>query len=249
MTVWPDAKLNLGLNVLRKRPDGYHDIETLFVHYPALKDRLDIEPAEKTEISIDRCSWDPEKDLTLKAYRLLKEDFDLPPVRITLCKGIPVGAGLGGGSSDAAWTLRALNGLFRLGLSSETLGSYASRLGSDCAFFIYDTPMLGTGRGEILAPYQLDLGAYEIRVEVPSGVAVSTAEAYGGVKLHCGEPLSEVLKAPVEQWKGRLRNSFEETVFAAHPQIAAIKDRFYACGAVYASMSGSGSSVFGIFKK
>lgn len=249
MTVYPDAKLNIGLNVIRKRPDGYHDIETLFVHYPALLDELTIEPAEEFSVRIDPCSWDPSKDLTVSAYEMLKADFSLPDVRIVLHKGIPVGAGLGGGSSDAAWTLRALNEMFSLGLSSDALADYASRLGSDCAFFCYDCPMFGQGRGEVLTPFGIDFSAFEFRVEVPSGVSVSTADAYRGVPMYEGQPLKEVLSLPVGRWRGLLGNSFEQTVFASYPQIAALKQRFYDEGAVYSSMSGSGSSVFAIFEK
>lgn len=249
MTVYPDAKLNIGLNVLRRRPDGYHDLETLFVHYPALHDELTVERAESLSVRISPCSWDPSRDLTVRAYEMLKADFDLPPVSIVLNKGIPVGAGLGGGSSDAAWMLRVLDDMFALGLDTDALAGYAARLGSDCAFFVYDSPMLGEGRGEVLTPFEADFGAYEFRVEVPAGVSVSTAEAYRGVSLYDGMPLKEILSRPICQWKGLLQNSFEPSVFAAHPQIAALKQSFYDQGAIYASMSGSGSAVFAIFEK
>lgn len=252
----PNVKLNLGLDVLRKRPDGFHDLETLFIPYFGISDVLEIERSDSFSISIDRCDWDPMKDLTVRAYGLLRDEFGLPPVSIRLEKHSPVGAGLGGGSSDAAFTLKMLNEMFQLGLSDGRLSAYAARLGSDCAFFIYNRPMFGEGRGEILSPFQLDLEAYDIRVEVPAGVAVSTAEAYRGVldaKLAAADavriPLREALARPVEQWKDCLCNDFERTVFPQHPEIAALKNRFYDEGAVYAAMSGSGSSVFGIFRK
>ena len=249
MILYPDAKINLGLNVLRKREDGYHALETLFVHCPVLRDELCVEPSDSLKVDISPCGWDPGKDLTVRAWQLLRDDFGIPPVSIKLRKGIPVGAGLGGGSSDAAFMLKALNSLFSLGLSQPELASYAARLGSDCAFFIYDAPMLGEGRGEILTPFGIDLSRYEIRVEIPQGVSVSTAEAYKGVLMHEGEPLRRTLERPVEQWREYLGNSFEKTVFAAHPEIARLKESFYEEGAVYASMSGSGSSVFGLFEK
>ena len=245
MRIYP--KINIGLKVLRKRPDGYHDIETLFVPCKAFSDSLYIEKAERFSIEIDRCAWNPEEDLTAKAYRLLRDEFDLPPVKISLHKGIPVGAGLGGGSSDGAAALKMLNGMFGLGLSEKELADRASRLGSDCPFFIYDRPMFGEGRGEIFTPCEIDLSGYEIRVEMPEGVSVSTREAYAGVKP-CGESnLKVALMQPVEKWKETVTNDFEPGIFAAHPEVAATKERLYENGAVYAAMSGSGSAVFGLF--
>lgn len=249
MTLSPDAKINLGLNVLRKRPDGYHDLETLFVPYRGMCDCLTVEPADTFSVEIAPCSWNPADDLTVRAYGMLRDEFGLPPVRIVLKKNIPVGAGLGGGSSDAAFMFKALNTMFGLGLTEPELAARAALLGSDCAFFIYDRPMIGEGRGEILTPCGLDLRGYEIKVEVPSGISVSTAEAYRGVRMHSGMPLREALSRPVCEWKDVLSNSFEPTVFAAHPEIAALKQRFYDDGAVFSSMSGSGSSVFAIFDK
>lgn len=267
MRIWTDVKINLGLSVLRRRPDGFHDLETLFVPYRGFSDKIEIEPLgqgsredgsmDLVEISISQCDWDPRTDLTVKAYEILKTDYpDLPAVRISLEKNVPVGAGLGGGSADAAYVLRMLNSMFSLGLSQSGLAGYASRLGSDCAFFIYDRPMIGTGRGEVLEPYDLNLEDYEIRVEIPAGVNVSTKEAYGGIvpreRRPDGSalmPLREALSYPVEQWNGLLVNDFETTLFSIHPEIAELKRSMYERGAVYASMSGSGSSVFGIFKK
>lgn len=245
------VKINLGLRVLSKRPDGFHELETLFVPSDAFGDELSVVPSGEFAISIEGCDWDPSEDLTARAWRLMRDEFGIPPVSIRLTKGAPVGAGLGGGSADAAATLRMLNELFRLGLSDRDLALRASRLGSDCAFFVYNRPMFGTGRGEILEPFDLDLSGYEIKVEVPAGVAVSTAEAYRGVlsARRNSMPLREALACPVEQWKEVLVNDFENTVFAAYPEIAALKRRFYENGAVYASMSGSGSSVFALFRR
>ena len=378
------TKVNVGLNVLRRRPDGFHDIETLFVPYYGWADVLDVEPAAELSIEIERAEgvdWDPMDDLTVRAWRLLKADFpQLPPVRIGLQKFAPVGAGLGGGSADAAFMLRALNEIGELGLSDAVLASYAARLGSDCAFFVgltpakttrllgvegraaqtlpvadasfYCRPMFATGRGEVLEPFDIDLSGYELRVEIPLGpdgkpVAVSTREAYGGIVprdrwrwLDCSSgpfrkgqsrqdaaaaspetpvrngqgrydaaaagpetparnvqglpgaaaagpetparngqgrygaagtaaiaespsavilseqsesknPLSlrEALKLPVEQWRGLVVNDFEATVCPRHPEIPALIADFYRRGASYAAMSGSGSSVFGLFRK
>ena len=293
MVTNPNVKINLGLNVLRKREDGFHDLDTLFVPYFEISDTLEIiagddysrtsaalfakYPASahapqivqavsedgKVMITIARAEgvdWNPLKDLTVKAYNVLAEDYELPPVKIFLEKTSPVGAGLGGGSSDAAFALRMLNELFSLGLDDQRLAGYASRLGSDCAFFIYNRPMLGQGRGEILSPYSLEGFGYgqegamdlpfTVKVVVPEGIAVSTAEAYRGIKPQVPQiPLSEILALPVDKWKDCLVNDFETTVFAVHPELASIKDSLYESGAVYASMSGSGSALFGIYPK
>ena len=269
MITHPNVKINLGLHVLRKREDGYHDLETLFVPYFGLSDTLEITPSCHSEpsrgISIQYPEgqyWPPETDLVWKAYQLLRADFNLPPVSIRLTKTSPVGAGLGGGSADAAFALRMLSELFALRLPAATLAGYAASLGSDCPFFIYNTPMLGRGRGEVLTPFSLDgiLGSeYEIRVVVPEGIHVSTADAYRGIVPRDSSssaavagnplPLEEILRTPVEQWKDLLVNDFEATVFAKYPALAAHKARLYEQGATYASMSGSGSALFGIFKK
>ena len=292
MVTNPNVKINLGLNVLRKREDGFHDLDTLFVPYFEISDTLEIiagddysrtsaalfakYPASghapqivqavsedgKVMITIARAEgvdWNPLKDLTVKAYNVLAEDYELPPVKIFLEKTSPVGAGLGGGSSDAAFALRMLNELFTLGLDDQSLAGYASRLGSDCAFFIYNLPMLGQGKGEILTPYSLEGFGYgqegamdlpfTVKVVVPEGIAVSTAEAYRGIKPQVPQiPLSEILALPVDKWKDCLVNDFETTVFAVHPELASIKDSLYESGAVYASMSGSGSALFGIYR-
>lgn len=246
------VKINLGLRVLSKRPDGFHELETLFLPYDGFGDELDIEPADEFSVSIDSCDWNPLEDLTVRAWKLLNNEFGIPPVSIRLSKGAPVGAGLGGGSADAAAALQMLNGMFDLKLGDGELASRASMLGSDCAFFIYNRPMFGTGRGEILEPFDIDLSDYRIEVEIPKGVAVSTAEAYRGVlaaRRPGTLPLKEALSRPVEQWRDVLVNDFEATVFPSHPEIESLKRNFYERGAIFASMSGSGSSVFGIWKK
>lgn len=253
MLVYPNVKINLGLSVLRKRPDGYHDIETLFVPYFGMSDVLEIVPSDKLRfVPSDNVTW--EDDLTLRAYALLKADFDLPPVEIRLTKRSPVGAGLGGGSADAAFALRTLSELFALGLDEAALAARAARLGSDCAFFVYNRPMLGTGRGEILEAYDIDLSPYELRIAVPAGVSVSTADAYRGIvpreaAASRALPLRDALARPAPAWRSCLVNDFEATVFAKYPAVAEAKQALYDAGAIYASMSGSGSAVFGLFPR
>ncbi len=276
MILRTNVKLNFGLNVIQKRPDGYHDIETLFVPCHEFGDTLEVITGDdysrtsaslfgrygsvaqgisedgKLMISIAReggIDWDPLKDLCAKAYYLLAEDFKLPPVKIFLEKTAPVGAGLGGGSADAAFTLKALNELCSLGLSKERLSEYASRLGSDCAFFIWNRPMFGTGRGEILEPFELDLSGYDVKILVPEGISVSTKEAYDGIIPKCSMELKDALMQPVEEWNGLVVNDFEATVFKKHPELAAVKQSLYDSGAVYAAMSGSGSAVFAMYRK
>lgn len=280
----PNVKINLGLNVLRKREDGFHDLETLFVPYFDINDTLEIVVGDdfsrtsaaifgkyapemiaqgisedgKLMITIARkegVDWDPLKDLTAKAYYILSEDFDLPPVKIYLEKNSPVGAGLGGGSADAAFALKMLNELCDLKQTEQQLASYAARLGSDCAFFVYNRPMIGEGRGEVLTEIESGfmegiLSEYDLQVLTPEGVAVSTKDAYGGIKPHLPEvPLREALTRPVDKWNGILVNDFEETVFAKYPELAAIKRSLYDSGATYACMSGSGSALFALYRK
>ena len=196
--------------------------------------------------------WDPMKDLCVKAYRLLDADFNLPSVKIVLEKFSPVGAGLGGGSADAAYTLLALNELFSLSLTQSQLASYAARLGSDCAFFIYNKPMFGSGRGEILSEYPMGdfFDKYTISCTYIDGISVSTAQAYASVKPSIPEiPLCERLAMPVESWKDCIKNDFEAGVVAMYPQLGELKDELYHEGAIYASMSGSGSAFFAIWPK
>lgn len=250
MLYFPNAKINLGLNVIAKRSDGFHDIETLFVPVRHLCDVLEVLYSDELQMHLYGTPFDgdPMDNLCVKAWRLLSEKHGIPPVRINLHKNIPVGAGLGGGSSDAAFTLLALNTLFKIGLSPEELASYAARLGSDCPFFIFNRPMFARGRGEILTPFDFSLDGYRIEV-VPQPVFVSTAEAYGGIKPAKPEiSIEEVLAKPIDEWKDLLVNDFETTIFAKHPQLALAKQDLYDRGAVYAAMSGSGSSMFGLFK-
>ena len=191
MTVYPNVKLNLGLRVLGKRPDGFHELQTAFVPCYAFSDCLEIVPAASFEVDVfgpEYTGWDPSEDLSARAWRMLRADFGIPPVRISLEKRSPVGAGLGGGSADGAFTLVALNEMFSLGLSKEALADYAAGLGSDCAFFVYNFPMFGSGRGEVLEPLRLPLDGYRFEVAVPSGIHVSTREAYEGLKLAAPAP-------------------------------------------------------------
>ena len=279
MITYPNVKLNLGLHVLRRRDDGYHDLDTLFVPCTAFHDTLEIvtgddysrtsahfqetyagtqlaqaiTPDGKLMVTIARkegVDWDPLKDLTAKAYGLLAEQYKLPPMKVFLEKTSPVGAGLGGGSADAAFALRMMAELAGLALSDSELAALAARLGSDCAFFVYNRPMLGSGRGEILEPFDIDLSAYRLEVTVPDGIAVSTADAYRGIVPQEREhPLREILALPVTQWKDRLINDFETTVFAKDPRLAEIQQSLYDRGAAYAAMSGSGSALFALYRK
>ena len=277
MISYPNVKINLGLKVLRKRPDGFHDLETLFVPYLGIADCLEIVTGDdysrtlsglreryesltqavsadgKLMITLARregVDWDPLKDLTGRAYTLLSAHYDLPPMKIYLEKRSPVGAGLGGGSSDAAFALRMMAELAQIPLTDAELAAFAASLGSDCAFFVFNRPMLGTGRGDVLEPFDLDLSAYRVEVVIPEGISVSTAEAYRGIVPREPEvPLKDVLRQPVSSWKGQLENDFEESVFARYPALAAVKAQLYERGAVYAAMSGSGSACFGLFSK
>ena len=323
MIKYPPIKINLGLNVLRKREDGFHDLETLFLESGRFHDTLEIVTGDdysrtmaslaarygdrggicdgdipalaqgisengKLMITVARAEgvdWDVRKDLCAKAYALLDNDFKLPPAKIYLEKNSPVGAGLGGGSADAAYTLTMLNDICALGLSTEQLAGYAARLGSDCAFFIFGRPMLGEGRGEVLTPFELAVGIidaggtddslngagssgtvtaapgtgkraetarlqYELQIVIPEGISVSTAEAYRGITPAIPEMrLKDVLARPVSEWKDLLVNDFEATVFKAHPELAAIKQSLYDSGAIYASMSGSGSALFALYER
>ena len=261
MTVYPNIKLNIGLKVLGKRPDGYHELRTAFVPCYAFSDCLEVVPSASFEIETygpEYTGWDPSEDLAAQAWRILRADFGIPPVRISLEKRSPVGAGLGGGSADGAFCLAVLNDMFSLGLSLSQLSGYAAQLGSDCPFFIYNIPMFASGRGEILEPLQLPLDGYRFEVAVPPGVHISTREAYGGLTVPEIQPADGdcaddglrqmLLTTPVEQWKDCIANDFEPSILAKYPAIAELKADFYRRGAVYASMSGSGSAVFGIFK-
>ncbi|MBX2969716.1 MAG: 4-(cytidine 5'-diphospho)-2-C-methyl-D-erythritol kinase [Cyclobacteriaceae bacterium] len=248
MVTFPPCKINLGLRILSKRPDGYHDIETCFYPVP-WTDVLEILPADSFVFTSTGLALPGtvEENLCVKAYRLVQKDFSLPPIHMHLHKIIPSGAGLGGGSSDAAHTLLLLNDIFTLRITVQQLQDYASMLGSDCAFFIAKHPMMGSGKGDLLSPAEVTLkDKYVVVIKPP--VHVSTAEAYSRVKpAQQKTALAEILKQDISTWKDLLVNDFEESVFNIHPQIGEIKQELYKQGALYACMSGSGSSVFGIF--
>lgn len=257
MIRFPNAKINLGLNIVRKRTDGYHDLETVFYPIP-LKDALEILPETSPttsglptlHISGMPVQGSPQDNICIKAWQLLQKDFaQIPAVQIFLHKAIPMGGGLGGGSSDGASALTMLNELFSLGLGSEELSRYALTLGSDCPFFIYNQPCFAEGRGEVLSPVPSVLQGYTLFLVHPD-LHVSTAEAFRGIHPREAEfALKDLIIQPLETWKESIRNDFEESIFPRFPEIRTIKEALYACGAVYASMSGSGSSVYGIFRE
>ena len=251
MITFPNAKINLGLNIVERRPDGYHNIETVFYPVP-LTDVLEIVPAQDDKETTLTCHGNqvdcpPEKNLVMKAYRLLQERYSLPAVEMHLYKHIPDGAGLGGGSSDAAHALIMLNQMFSLGLTDQELAAHAVTLGADCAFFIYNRPMLATGIGDVLSPVDVSLkGKTLLLVKPPMGVDTRTAYSRV-VPQQPTVPVAEVISRPVMSWDGLLVNDFEPSVFAALPQLWLIKARLLDAGAEYAAMSGSGSTIFGIF--
>ena len=254
MIVFPNCKINLGLHILRKRADGYHDLETVF--YPVrFTDILELIPDRSTNdqpVTYSQSGLEiqgnPLDNLCVKAYQLLKQDYpDLPPVKMHLHKAIPTGAGLGGGSADAAFTLQLLNDYFKLGISTDQLLHYALLLGSDCPFFILNKPAYATGRGELLKPVSVDLTGYTLVIINPR-IHVPTAKAFAGIRPALPEKsLKEIIAQPVSSWAEELVNDFEKPIFYQYPEIAAIKDELYRAGAVYASMSGSGSTVYGLF--
>jgi 4-diphosphocytidyl-2-C-methyl-D-erythritol kinase len=255
MIVFPNCKINLGLHILRKRADGFHELETVF--YPmALQDALEVvqnsSPSSDIQLTTSGLKIDSsnEENICFKAYQLLKKDFpELPSIKMHLHKVIPSGAGLGGGSSDGAFALTLLNKKFNLGLSDDQLINYALELGSDCPFFIKNKPCYATGRGEKLEDIELNLSGYKM-VLVNPGIHVHTGRAFSKITPSDERTsIEEIIRQPVEQWKDTLKNDFEETVFADHPEIKTIKEKLYQQGALYASMSGSGSSVYGIFDK
>ena len=255
MTTYPNCKINLGLHVVGKRADGYHNLETIFVPVHELHDELVI-----TEKAVGECTIVQEgkvldnapcDNLCMKAWALLHEEHNIPAVNILLKKHIPFGAGLGGGSADAAFTLKMLNMIFSIGLSTETLERYAARLGADCAFFIRNTAAYATGIGDQLEPIDIDLSDYLIRIEIPENEHVSTREAYAGIRLSDNKrpDLREVVRKPVDTWRDMIVNDFELSVFPQHPAVATLKEEMYCRGAIYASMTGSGAAVYGLFKK
>jgi 4-diphosphocytidyl-2-C-methyl-D-erythritol kinase len=255
MITYPNAKINLGLNIVEKRPDGYHNLETIF--YPInLHDALEVTKLEnkeseyKLKVSGVPIEGEPENNLVIKAYRLLKKDFpEMGPIQIHMFKHIPTGAGLGGGSADAAFMIKLLNEKFNLNLSIEKMEEYAAILGADCAFFIQNKPVFASGIGNIFENINLSLKGYYI-VLVKPDIFVSTKDAFAHITpMRPSQSLKEIICMPVETWRATMKNDFEESVFKKYPEIAAIKDKLYDMGAIYASMSGSGSSVFGIFRE
>ena len=258
MISFPIAKINLGLNVVEKRPDGYHNLQTVFYPIP-IKDALEITEMDQTFPSDYDCDLkvtnitidgDEQRNLVVRAYQLLKQDFPtLPRIHAHLWKGIPTQAGMGGGSSDCAYMLLLLNRQFQLGLTDEQLIHYAAQLGADCAFFILLRPCYAEGIGEKLRPVNLSLSGYHIAVVRPD-IPVSTKEAFSHIHPHYPtQNCLEIVGQPVETWRNKLINDFEESVFALHPEIGNIKQQLYDMGATYAAMSGSGSALFGLFKK
>lgn len=284
MIVFPNCKINLGLQILNKREDGYHNLSTVFYPLP-LKDALEvvrrddgkalsdlpseaiakvgvegsaevIERSRENDITFSSTglliAGDTTNNLCVKAYNLLQKDFpSLPPVLMHLHKAIPMGAGLGGGSADGAFALKLLNEKFQLGLSTQQLIEYALQLGSDCPFFIINKPCYATGRGEVLEEVELDLSAYKFAIVNP-GIHVNTGWAFGQLNLSGRSELpdpKQIIQQPISSWKNQLINDFEEPVCKAHPEIATIKHQLYDADALYASMTGSGSTVFGIFEK
>ncbi|WP_319479033.1 4-(cytidine 5'-diphospho)-2-C-methyl-D-erythritol kinase [uncultured Draconibacterium sp.] len=249
MITFPNAKINIGLNVVEKRADGYHNLETIF--YPVkLADALEVVDVEETSFSSSGIEIDaaPESNLVYKAYSLLAGDFNLPPVKMHLHKVIPFGAGLGGGSADAAFALKMLNDYFSLGLTITQLEDYAARIGADCPFFIQNKPTFAYGIGDRFKPVNIDLSAFEIVIVKPP-FSVGTPQAYQNiVPVKPDFNLLEIDQLPIEEWKSVVKNDFEKSVFPQFSEIEDLKNKLYEAGAVYASMSGSGSAVFGIFR-
>lgn len=248
MLTFPNAKINLGLHITEKRPDGFHNLQSCF--YPVgWSDVLEVIPADSFQFSSSGLPipGDAATNLCVRAYERLKADFDLPPVQLHLHKNVPIGAGLGGGSADAAFTLRLLNDRFKLGLSTASLEDYARPLGSDCAFFIRNRAMYCIEKGDVFEDITLDLSGYYIVLVYPN-LAISTAEAYATIRpRHPETALYDKLQLPIETWRSTVRNDFEDSLFPRYPLLADIKQQLYDAGAVYASMSGSGSTVYGIF--
>ncbi len=251
MLFYPNAKINIGLNIVEKRPDGYHNIETVF--YPiGLRDMLSVEPSE---VSTDY-TWstdgiamegDPEDNLIIKAYCLLQSEYEIPPVDISLVKQIPFGAGLGGGSSDAAFMIKALNELFDLKISVRKMEKFASELGADCSVFIRNKPVFASGIGNVFTSIKLSLKGYYL-VLVKPDIFISTPNAYSLISPQKPDiSLIDLIKSPVTKWKDTIKNDFEQPVFDLYPVVGEIKNTLYDLGAIYASMSGSGSAVYGIF--
>lgn len=252
MLVFPNAKINIGLDILKKRDDGFHEIETVFYPIP-LKDALEIVEGENNTISFEQTGLTVDSNegnnLCEKALNLLSSKHKIPAIKMHLHKVIPMGAGLGGGSSDASFTLKTINELFSLNLSNEQLKNTAAQLGSDCPFFIENKPMMAKGRGELLQKIDLSLKGYFLVLIHPS-VHISTPQAYGMIKPAIPElSLYEKINHPIEKWKDYIKNDFEKPIFKQYPELKTIKEQLYESGASYASMTGSGSALFGIFRE
>jgi len=255
LILFPNCKINLGLHILQKREDGFHDLETIFYPLP-LQDALEViqHPSPVTDLEFSSSGLKVEGNLSdnicVKAYHLLRKDFpQLPAVKMHLHKTIPMGAGLGGGSADGAFTLTLLNQKFNLGIDEQSLIDYALQLGSDCPFFIKNSPCFATGRGEKMETVQLDLSTYRFVVVNPQ-IHVNTGWAFSQLTPTANRPsLKQIIQQPIENWKAELKNDFEEPISRQHPEISDCKQQFYRQGAIYASMTGSGSTVFGIFQK
>tara|TARA_Y100001954_G_scaffold224618_1_gene264237 strand:- start:1494 stop:2243 length:750 start_codon:yes stop_codon:yes gene_type:complete len=249
MIVYPNAKINLGLNILKKRNDGYHDISSVFYPVKESVDILEIIKFDTLEFVNSGIKIPDGENICEKAWKLLHKDYGIGNVKIHLHKQIPVGGGLGGGSSDASFTLKALNDLFELNLSNLELQEYSLLLGADCPFFIDNRPKLVEGIGEKMISVDLDLSEFEIRLINP-GIHISTQEAYNGVLPRTPElSLEEIIELPINEWKNKLQNDFEDSIFTQYSSLKDIKNYLYDEGAIYASMSGSGSVVYGIFEK
>lgn len=250
MIVFPNAKINIGLNVVERRSDGYHNLETIF--YPIkIYDALEVVLSDELRFtsSGNFIPGNSDDNLCLKAYHLIKKDFDLPPVNVHLHKNIPIGAGLGGGSADAGFFIKLLNEVSGLNLSIEKMQTYARQLGADCAFFIDNKPVFAFEKGDQFEEIPLDLSACYLVLVMPP-IHVSTAEAYGGVQPERSEfDFRSAIQLPIEEWKAVVKNDFEKSVFRHYPEILSIKEALYKQGALYVSMSGSGAAVFGIFNK
>jgi 4-diphosphocytidyl-2-C-methyl-D-erythritol kinase len=248
MVVFPNCKINIGLNITHRRMDGFHNIETVFYPVP-WTDILEIIPSQQESFNFEGIKIDCElkNNLCYKAWQLLKNDFHLPPIKLFLYKNIPSGAGLGGGSSDAAFTLKTLNKLFSLHLHDDVLMQYASKLGSDCAFFIKNQTVYATGKGDIFSEVPLNLSGYYILIVKPQ-IHMATSEAYRMVSPRIPEnSLHQLIHLPLAEWKSNINNDFEGPVFKMYPELKTIKDTLYSLGAVYAAMSGSGSAIYGLF--
>ena len=253
MIIRANCKINLGLFVTRKREDGYHELQTVMLPVRGLYDVVNVERMEGEGVAFEGIGIEvdcpAEKNLCVRAARLMQERYGVGGISITLDKRVPFGAGLGGGSSDATAVVVAVNDIYNLGLDKPTLAALAAELGSDTPFFVYDTPQLCEGRGEVMSPIEVDLEGLWLAVAKPNNEGVSTKEAYSGIKPNMpSEGLTELLMRDRGEWQGSVVNDFEPHIFAAHPVIAELKQKMLDAGALYAAMSGSGSAVFGLFE-